>query len=211
MRDSDARNESSLIVANEDGSGERQLAVRKLPNFFESIVAWSPNGKTIATFADNSESGVYRTNPIEIPVQGGAEHQLTQKQWVKIVDSEWFFDGRGLIVNGKEKRAGAAQIGYISYPNGEVRRITNDLNYYQGVSLTADSRALSNSTTASLRRRLGRTHRGSGQREANHVGRSYGVVGVESGREDRMHEGHTERREHLGDGVGWTQREAVDV
>jgi eukaryotic-like serine/threonine-protein kinase len=142
VRDSDTRNESALMVANEDGSGERQLAVRKLPDGFESIVAWSPNGKTIATFADNSESGVYHASPIEIPVLGGAEHPLTQKQWAKIVDSEWVFDGRGLIVNGKEKRAGAAQIGYLSYLNGEVRRITNDLNYYQGVSLTADSRAL---------------------------------------------------------------------
>jgi Tol biopolymer transport system component len=37
---------------------------------------------------------------------------------------------------------GRSQIGYLSYPNGEVRRITSDLNNYIGVSLTADSRAL---------------------------------------------------------------------
>jgi Tol biopolymer transport system component len=37
---------------------------------------------------------------------------------------------------------GRSQIGYLSYPNGEVRRITSDLNSYIGVSLTADSRAL---------------------------------------------------------------------
>ena len=51
-----ARNERAVMAANEDGSGERQLAVRKLPNCFE-CVAWSPNGKTIATATFNSEAG----------------------------------------------------------------------------------------------------------------------------------------------------------
>lgn len=61
VRDSSERNESALIVANEDGSGEKQFAVRRLPNGFESNdVAWSPDGKSIATGADYSEAGVIR-------------------------------------------------------------------------------------------------------------------------------------------------------
>ena len=35
-----------------------------------------------------------------------------------------------------------SQVDFVSYPDGEVRRITNDLNYYFGVSLTADDRTL---------------------------------------------------------------------
>jgi DNA-binding beta-propeller fold protein YncE len=57
VRDSEAKNESALMVANEDGSGERQIAVRKLSGPFESV-AWSPNGRTIAASVDNSEAGV---------------------------------------------------------------------------------------------------------------------------------------------------------
>ena len=143
VRNLQARNESAVMAANEDGSGERQLAVSKLPNFFV-FVAWSPNGKTIATATFNSESG-NRVSPIEIPVQGGAERPLTQTRWSEVGDSEWVSDGRGLIVNPQEQSGGMggrSQFGYLSYPSGEFRRITNDLNNYIGVSLTADSRAL---------------------------------------------------------------------
>ena len=57
VRNLQARNESAVMAANEDGSGERQLAVSKLPNFFVDFVAWSPNGKTIVRRIDKSEAG----------------------------------------------------------------------------------------------------------------------------------------------------------
>jgi Tol biopolymer transport system component len=131
VRNSTERNESALMVANEDGSGERQLAVRKMTNGFGGA-AWSPDGKTIATFVVNSESGTRHSSPIEIPVQGGAERPLAQKQWAWIGNLAWVSDGRGLIVSAQEQQGGwgAVQISYLSYPNGEVRRITNDLNQY---------------------------------------------------------------------------------
>jgi serine/threonine protein kinase len=192
VRNSTERNESALMVANEDGSGERQLAVRKRPKFFR-YAAWSPNGKTIAAAAINYESGIYRGSPVEIPVQGGAERPLTQQQWAWIGNLEWISDGRGLIVDTQDPWWGPIQISYVSYPNGEVHSITNDLNRYQTISLTADSRVLA-----------------IGQREADHVGRLHRGADVEPGRGDRMHEANGESREHLGDGVGWTQRKAVD-
>ena len=34
------------------------------------------------------------------------------------------------------------QVVYVSYANGEARRITNDLNYYNNVNVTADSRVV---------------------------------------------------------------------
>lgn len=48
------------------------------------------------------------------------------------------FNGRGLIVNARERSGTPEQFEYVSHSNGEVRRITRDLNYYSGVSLTAD-------------------------------------------------------------------------
>jgi hypothetical protein len=59
---------------------------------------------------------------------------------------------RGLILNAKEDSRAPTQIWYISYPDGEVRRVTNDLTNYGNanvqsalrtdLSLTADSAAL---------------------------------------------------------------------
>jgi serine/threonine protein kinase/Tol biopolymer transport system component len=143
LRHSEARNETALMVANEDGSGEKQLAVRKSPNSFGLSIAWSPNGKTIAVAVDNTEAGVEYRSLVEVPVQGGAERPLTQKRWRWVADLAWVPDGRGLVVNTQERFVGPAlQIVYVSYANGEVRRITNDLNYYYNVSVTADSRVL---------------------------------------------------------------------
>ena len=50
--------------------------------------------------------------------------------------------GSGLVVNGTEGIGTPTQFYFVSYPDGEVRRITNDLNYYDGVSLTADNNTL---------------------------------------------------------------------
>jgi eukaryotic-like serine/threonine-protein kinase len=142
LRASKARNETALMVANEDGSGEKQLAVRKSPNRFGGPVAWSPNGKTIATAVGNTEAGVDYASLVEVPVQGGAEHPLTPKRWTWVADLAWVPDGRGLVANTQARSGGPWQIAYVSYANGDVRRITSDLNYYMGVSVTADSRVV---------------------------------------------------------------------
>jgi hypothetical protein len=143
LRASKARNETALMVANEDGSGEKQLAVRKWPpNGFGGPVAWSPNGKTIAVVALNSQAGVENASLAEVPVQGGAERPLTPKRWTWVADLAWVPDGRGLVAVTQARSGGPTQIAYVSYANGDVRRITSDLNYYYSVSVTADSRVV---------------------------------------------------------------------
>jgi len=139
LRDSEAGNETALMIANEDGSGEKQLAVRKWPNDFGNSVAWSPNGKTIAVGVDNFEAGITYASLVEVLVQGGAERPLTQKRWRAVSDFAWVSDSRGFIANTQERQEGLAPIVYVSYANGEIRRITSDLNYYNNVSITADS------------------------------------------------------------------------
>jgi serine/threonine protein kinase/Tol biopolymer transport system component len=141
VRNSSAKGESALMVANEDGSGERQVAVHKYPNEFESV-SWSPDGKTLATGAHNSEAGLSYTSVIEVPAEGGVERSLTPKRWAAVLDLAWAPNAQGLVVNTQEQIGGPAQVGYISYPTGEFRKITSDLNTYLDVSLTADHSAL---------------------------------------------------------------------
>ena len=40
---------------------------------------------------------------------------------------------------GKDQPASSLQLWQLSYPGGEARRITNDLNSYEGVSVAADA------------------------------------------------------------------------
>jgi eukaryotic-like serine/threonine-protein kinase len=142
IRNSSARNDSAVVIANVDGSGERRLAARK-PLYSYQAAAWSPDGRAITIAVRAYESGAYHYHLIETPVQGGAERPLTQKQWAWLGDLEWIPDGRGLIFEADENQgSGTRQFGYLSLPSGEVRSITNDLTLYDGLSLSSDSRAL---------------------------------------------------------------------
>ncbi len=140
---------SALIVANADGMQERTVASRKggpnrFGNFFFGGVAWSPDGKRIATIARSSDSAGRFQNVIEVPVEGGAERVLTSQRWHQIHRLSWLADGSGLLMTAAEKASDSQsrQIWHLSYPGGEARKITNDLNGYTSISLTADSSAL---------------------------------------------------------------------
>src|SRR5688572_2374383 len=57
----------------------------------------------------------------------------------------WLPDSSGLVFAASEPDSpglDSQQLWYVRYPEGEVRRITNDLNNYHGVSVTSDSRRL---------------------------------------------------------------------
>ncbi|HEY3028154.1 MAG TPA: DPP IV N-terminal domain-containing protein, partial [Pyrinomonadaceae bacterium] len=54
----------------------------------------------------------------------------------------WLADGSGLALIALESGTSSNQIWHVSYPDGEVHKITNDLINYSQLSLTADSSAL---------------------------------------------------------------------
>jgi Tol biopolymer transport system component/predicted Ser/Thr protein kinase len=141
VRNSPAKKESSLLVANKDGSGERTVAIRKFPDSFQSP-AWSPNGKTLAFVAFHEEPGLTDSRIAEVPVAGGSERPIGKYRWDSVSGLHWISDGRGLIVNGQEHNGEPGQIEYVSDWNGDVRKITNDLDYYYSLGLTANSKLI---------------------------------------------------------------------
>ncbi len=138
--------ESNLMVANMDGTGERKIATRRLPAYFSfgGGAAWSPDGQTVVCGA-GSYSGNLSATLVSVPAEGGAEKQITSQNWVSVSRVLWLGDGSGLIVAAVPELVSAGtQLWYVSYPGGEVRRVTNDLNAYgtSSLGLTADSRTL---------------------------------------------------------------------
>jgi serine/threonine protein kinase len=129
--------QNHLIVANADGTGERVLATRTPPHYYASP-AWSPDGKVIACSASNGT----QMNVIEVQVEDGAEKPITTEKWLAVGSIEWLADGKGLVMVAVDQMSRLRQIWLLSYPRGETRRITNDLNDYSGMSLTADSKTL---------------------------------------------------------------------
>jgi serine/threonine protein kinase len=139
VRNRDQDEEMALTIVNMDGSGERVLATRKKPNFIGQP-AWSPDGKLIACafgrVASNRTEGL-----IGYEVATGQERQITTERWQGFERVMWLPDGSALIAAAGESGT-PIQIWHISYPEGEVRRITNDLDNYTELGLTADGRSL---------------------------------------------------------------------
>jgi eukaryotic-like serine/threonine-protein kinase len=127
-----------LIISDADGTNERNIGQRKAPQSYGSL-AWAPDGATIAcSFVDGNKVSV-----VSVPVTGGAGRVMSTYDWSAISSMEWMADGSGLVVVPQNAFSTAgAQIWQIAYPSGEIRRITNDLNNYISISVTADSKAL---------------------------------------------------------------------
>ncbi|MDQ3817081.1 MAG: protein kinase [Acidobacteriota bacterium] len=143
IRDFPNLGEKAVIVAGASGGGEHKLAVRKLPNFFRSV-SWSPDGKSIACGA-GSFVPTYNTYVVEVSVENGKEKQIGSQSWYFMGQVAWLADGSGLVLEASEQGSASSdvqQIWYLSYPDGEAHRITNDLNNYKGMSLTMDSNRL---------------------------------------------------------------------
>jgi Tol biopolymer transport system component/DNA-binding winged helix-turn-helix (wHTH) protein len=132
-----------LFVVNTDGTDERILASSSGNVSFSGGPSWSPDGKIIATPAYISGSTARQAILVGVAVESGeVKPLLSQQRWTNIARAEWFRDGSGLVLMATQKPADRFQLWQLSYPGGEVRRITNDLDDYGPVSLTTDSGVL---------------------------------------------------------------------
>lgn len=138
-------NESALIITDATGGVERKLATLKAPREAFVIPAgpsWSPDGKRIACAASlTDERGPYQ-ELFEAQVADGSLKPITSRRWFKAGRAAWMKDGRGLVMLGADAETSVTQIWYVSYPGGEVRRVTNDLDDYKDLSLTSDSEVI---------------------------------------------------------------------
>ena len=71
-------------------------------------------------------------------VESGTEENLTPDAWPFIGRVQWLPDMSGLLVIAGPN-VGQAQLWFLSYPDGERRQITNDLNQHRAIGLTADA------------------------------------------------------------------------
>ena len=150
VRESRSAGESSLLIGRFDGSSPQVLATRKVPEFFPlDGAAWSPDGQLIATPAGSSKPSTYFT-VVGVNVKTGAEQAFTTKRWENVRRAQWLADGRGLVVSiqiGEHSH----QLCLLSYPEGNVTEITQDLSVYpRGASLAT----VGNVMVASQEKRL---------------------------------------------------------
>jgi eukaryotic-like serine/threonine-protein kinase len=133
--------ESILMVANADGSEPRQLVKLKGNNEIASSRGrWSPDGKSIALWVGTNNP--HNQQLATVSVETGEITRLETRKFYEFQLWEWLPDGKGLVVLANEKSAQKAEFWKISFPSGEAEKITNDLNGYDSMSLTADANTL---------------------------------------------------------------------
>jgi serine/threonine protein kinase len=136
-----AREDSSftalhLQVADSDGGNEKTLATvdeTGLPIF---APAWSPDGSTIVVNAGSNSKG---RSLIAVNVADGAVRTLSSPG-VPLGQAAWLPDQSGLLVVVTDYSKGShGQIWFVSYPEGRIEKLTNDLSDYSLVALGTSS------------------------------------------------------------------------
>lgn len=131
----------SVVVADVlDGRNERVLTKRGGDggSTFSTLgLSWSPDGSTIVCPAGYWNDG-FHMQLIGIDVKTGSERVLGRKDWFFIDQAAWQPDSSGVIFCAREAETTPFQLWRVTYPGGEVQKITNDLNEYRGVSLGGD-------------------------------------------------------------------------
>jgi Tol biopolymer transport system component/DNA-binding winged helix-turn-helix (wHTH) protein len=139
-----ARSQAALMVANADGSGLRQVTIRKRPQYLSrNGLSWLADGRSIACFAGSAADYFGQAfHLVRLRVSDGAEIGITSKAWAwpgPIVSSP---DGKALLAAASEQVENALQIWRISLAGGAVSAVTNDLSDYAALSLSSDGKTL---------------------------------------------------------------------
>jgi len=78
-------------------------------------------------------------NVVTVNVADGSVATLGSQTWDAVGRAAWLKDGSGVVVSAwyHEWPVFANQLWYLSYPDGEISRVTNDLSSHEGTSIAA--------------------------------------------------------------------------
>jgi Tol biopolymer transport system component len=123
-----------FLDASADGGDEHVLYTGK--GTFPHIPTCSPDGST-AILEDDSGGldSVRFATGLKQPFAPAAFGRFFYYM-------QWNSNGKGLFAITVQKSHYSGQLAYLTYPAGQVHPITNDLNNYSGISVTADAKTI---------------------------------------------------------------------
>jgi Tol biopolymer transport system component len=139
VRISGAENESALVVADADGGRERVLNTRRPPRMFISLFntglpatrpAWLLDGRAVAVAGFTAEM----MQVAVVDADTGAELRVLEPYGGRY-GLAWWDTGSLVMSHYTPALGGPVQLWWVSYPDGAVARLTNDLSSYVGVDL----------------------------------------------------------------------------
>jgi eukaryotic-like serine/threonine-protein kinase len=124
-----------------DGGDERLIHTGKTNEFFRDP-QFSADGKSIFFSKRVINSGKTSWSLVEIPAEGGAERTILTTNSERIGELAVLKNGKGVLINKSDDASKLQQLFYVSLPDGKQQRITNDLNTYHGIGVSADGNTI---------------------------------------------------------------------
>ena len=154
---SEGENCSLWVADAANGRNERRLAARPRPLRIADN-KFSPDGKTIAFAAGQSENAANEFSLLEIDLETGQERELTPQKFFNIKSLAWFPDRRGLFITASAMPNKNFRIWQISAATGEAQPLTKDSETYAVLALDKDAtRIVSTQVKQNFRLRLVQT------------------------------------------------------
>jgi eukaryotic-like serine/threonine-protein kinase len=132
-----------LLLVKTDGSIERPIFKARPIASDSHVPAWSPDGKVIAIpIAQPSKDAIGGFAAVD-PASG--QQRIVGAAADRIFyGPTWMPDGSAMVVTSEHVETGnlQTQIGFVSYPGGEYRALTQDTNNYSNVSVAKDGKTI---------------------------------------------------------------------
>lgn len=132
------RQRYSIVLSRLDGSGETVVAVRESPLDFRSMPAFSNDGRQLAVVGGTVGQTLPKLYLIDIA--NPRETELPIPRWRVVQRALWMPGGKQLIVSARDANEPYSQLWLYTLENGEVRRLTNDLEAYFWISISGDGK-----------------------------------------------------------------------
>jgi serine/threonine protein kinase/Tol biopolymer transport system component len=133
------KGEDQILIANADGSGEQ--VIFRHESGIKGLIgdpSWSSSNLIAVGALEQGQNQI--TTILVITPEGKQVKSISLPSVVGIV--AWLPDSSGLFLITAEKSTGLrSQIWFQPYPDGEAFKITNDLNRYSSLSVTADGKS----------------------------------------------------------------------
>ena len=139
------KSESAIIIKDIENNVEKSFATREgRERFTANGVFWSPDGKYLACIAFSDKEPAKPLEMLVFNTETSEKITLMTESWNWIGQLAWLKDSSGIIfpAYGNQTNNLTDEIWLISFPEGKLRQITNGINGFNGIGVSADSNSI---------------------------------------------------------------------
>ena len=131
-----------ILSVNAADGGDERLIHTGAPNELFRDPQFSADGKSVFFSKRKVVNGKTSWTLSEVPAAGGDERVILDTDGQRIGELAVLKDGKGILINKTDDVSRLQQLYYVSLSDGKQQRITNDLNSYQGASVSSDGKTI---------------------------------------------------------------------